>query len=106
MPQGGSPGQKSRVAHHVRCAALIVIGVSLAGCASTLSNMPAAMGGLPADAPARPAEGQQPAFPAVHDMPPPRQTTTMTPEQVNQTEAEMARLRDRMPKSPTEQKAR
>ena len=87
------------------CAALLLIGLGLAGCTSTLSNMPAAMGGLPADAPARPAEGQQPAFPAVHDMPPPRQTTTMTPQQVNQTEADLARLRDRMPRSSTDKKA-
>ena len=105
MPQGGSPGQKSCAARSRRCVALFLIAVGLAGCTSTLSNMPAAIGGLPADAPARPAEGQQPAFPAVHDMPPPRQTTTMSPEQVNQTEADLARLRDRMPKSSTNPKA-
>jgi hypothetical protein len=75
--------------------------MALAGCSSTtstLSNLPVEMGGLPADTSARPAT--QMAYPAVHDMPPPRETSLMTAEQVKQAEAEMARLRDRTGKQP------
>jgi hypothetical protein len=108
MPQGGSPQRKFNGAR-LRVSAALVVAAVLAGCSSTsstLSNLPAEMGGLPADAPAGPAPGQQLAYPAVHDMPPPRQTTAMTPEQVKQAEAEMARMRDRPPKPPAEPKSR
>src|SRR5262245_27819403 len=88
-----------------RAVAPLLMAAVLAGCTSTLSSLPPEMGGLPADTPARPT-GQQLAYPAVHDMPPPRETTTMTPEQVQQAQAEMARLRDQQPKSPQESKRR
>jgi hypothetical protein len=57
--------------------------------------MPPALGGMPADTPARPASGEELAFPAVHDMPPPRQSPMLSPDQVRRKEAEMARVRDR-----------
>lgn len=93
MRHGGSRALFCRTG--LRTGALLILGaMALAGCSSTLASLPAEMGGLPADAPARP-EGEAPAFPAVHDMPPPRQTSVMTPEQIKQTEAEMVRARDR-----------
>jgi hypothetical protein len=102
MPRGASSHRKLRVA---RCsAAVILCAVALAGCTSTLSSLPASMGGLTADTPDRPAS--QLAYPAVHDMPPPRPTAVMTPEEVKKAEAEMARVRDRQGKPAPEPKQR
>jgi hypothetical protein len=106
MPQGDLPHRKFRGARLAGGAAIVVVAVALAGCSSTLSSLPADLGGLPADAPARPAADQQLAFPAVHDMPPPRPTTAMTPEQVKQAEAEMARKRGHPATQPPEPKPR
>lgn len=106
MPSGGL--SKRKLPHCGRAAALLLFAVTLAGCtsaSSTLSNLPAEMGGLPADTPARPT-GQQLAYPAVHDMPPERQTTVMTPEQLKQAEAEMTRLREQPNKQPQDSKRR
>ena len=84
-----------------RRALVCVVAVGLvslvAGCSGTtsmLSNLPPSLGGLPADAPARPAADQT-SFPAVHDMPPPRTAATLTPEQVQAVEAEIAFARAR-----------
>jgi hypothetical protein len=89
----------------VRCsAALILCAAALAGCASTLSSLPTSMGGLTADTPDRPAS--QLAYPAVHDMPPPRPTAVMSPEEVKRAETEMARMRDRHGKPVPEPKQR
>jgi hypothetical protein len=60
---------------------------------SKLGNeLPTAMGGMPAAAPERPET--QPAFPAVHDMPPPRNTKVMTEEEKKRVEAELAVMRE------------
>ena len=78
------------------CSAAVLIAIlALAGCTSTLSSLPPALGGLPDDTPARPSSGEQLAYPAVHDMPPPRQTRALSPSEVSRAEAEMARMRDR-----------
>ena len=79
------------------CAAGFVLLSLTTGCASNnpmFSNLPQSMGGLPADAPARPP-AEQTAFPAVHDMPPPRTAATLTPEQVKAVEAEIDFARQR-----------
>ena len=67
----------------------------LAGCsvAPTLERLPASMGGLPADAPAKPAAPK--AFPAVHDMPPPRADTPMTDEEQLKAEKALRAAGDR-----------
>ncbi len=70
--------------------------VLLAGCSSTLSELPAAVGGLPSDAPERPAT--QAAYPAVHDMPPPRTNTVLTEDEQKKAEAELAAARDQQAK--------
>jgi len=103
MPSGGFSEWK--LPQRTRAVAALLLAATLAGCGSTLSNLPPEMGGLPADTPARPAT-QQYAYPAVHDMPPPRESTIMTPEQVQQQEAEMARLRDQQTKQPQDSKRR
>jgi hypothetical protein len=67
----------------------------LAGCAasSIADNVPTAVGGLPEGAPARP---QSPgAYPAVHDMPPPRATNVLTEEEQKKLEDELAAARQR-----------
>ncbi len=77
-----------------------VLSVAASGCTSstshTLASMPEAVGGLPKGTPERPDDGK--AFPAVHDMPPPRPNSTLTPEQVKSVEAEISFARDRQKK--------
>jgi hypothetical protein len=66
----------------------------LAGCSSgqVINNLPASVA-LPADAPARPATSY--AYPAVHDMPPPRATEPMSVEDQLRLEKELTALRNR-----------
>jgi hypothetical protein len=66
-------------------AAALLLAGCLGGCSSAIDHIPTWAGGLPQDAPARPAV--QPAYPAVHDMPPPRNDTVLN-------EAERKRLED------------
>jgi hypothetical protein len=84
-------------------AGVLLLGLAAAGCASssdpdgpTLARLPASMGGLPEDTPARPTNPG--AFPAVHDMPPPRAAAVLTPEQVKAAEADMDNARVRAKK--------
>lgn len=56
-------------------------------------RLPEAAGGLPAGAPARPATPYQ--FPAVHDMPPPRDTKPLSDEDQAKLEKELQATRDR-----------
>jgi len=58
--------------------------------------MPTQMGGLPAGAPERPAAPA--AYPAVHDMPPPRPNTVLSDDERKKTEADLAALRARQEK--------
>src|SRR5262249_28760293 len=73
----------SRQSVGVRGLPLLALAVSLAlsGCASISQKFAESASqapeiGLPSNAPARP--GQQMAYPAVHDVPPPRTATTLT----------------------------
>jgi hypothetical protein len=61
-------------------------------------NLPAAVGGLPADAPARPATPE--AFPAVHNMPPGRSSATLSADQQKQLEDDLVAARNRYGASP------
>ncbi len=69
----------------------------LGGCSSTLGSLPTELGGLPAGTPERPATPA--AYPAVHDMPPPRPNTVLTEDEQKKTEAELAALRARQEKA-------
>jgi hypothetical protein len=79
---------------------MVVVAVAaagLGGCASisekfaeTGSQMPAI--GLPAGAPERPAA--QAAYPAVHDIPPPRNSVTLTDTEAAQLQADLVTARD------------
>jgi hypothetical protein len=69
-------------------------GGLMTGCASSVADrVPTAVGGLPEAAPARPETPY--AYPAVHDMPPPRSETVLTAEQQKQVEDELVAARNR-----------
>jgi hypothetical protein len=75
----------------------VIAAAGLAGCGSisekfrdTAAALPGV--GLPADAPERTA--QPVAFPAVHDVPPPRNSVTLTNPEQDQMERELVKARD------------
>jgi hypothetical protein len=73
-----------------RLFALLGVGV-LASCSSLGGDIPAAIGGLPQGAPER---SETPvAFPAVHDMPPPRTGKVLTEDEKKKVEAELTVMR-------------
>ncbi len=81
----------------IRTAGLAVAGViALSGCTAAgpaMEQLPPQFGGLPPGAPPRPATAYQ--YPAVHDMPPPRETRPMTADEVRKAEKDLAAARDR-----------
>jgi hypothetical protein len=87
----------------LRAFAALALAGSLAACSSTMGDrvgdtLPTSMGGLPAGAPARAAE--PPAYPAVHDMPPPRASTVLTEDEVQQAEKDLVRVRTQQQPEP------
>jgi hypothetical protein len=77
------------------CAAM---AIGLGGCGSVSEKMAGPMSTLPgigmrAEAPERPAQAL--AYPAVHDMPPPRTTATLDGPAQQQMEKELVEARDR-----------
>ena len=84
------------VPRHALAAALIAVAVILAGCSagSTVADhLPTALGGLPDGTPQRP--GTSGAYPAVHDMPPPRATTVLTDAETKKLESDLVAARNR-----------
>jgi hypothetical protein len=83
----------------VRCAfavALFAAAGFLGGCSagSTVADhFPTALGGLPEGTPQR--SNTTSAYPAVHDMPPPRQTTVLTDAEQTKLESDLAAARNR-----------
>ena len=73
------------------------LAAALAGCSSssltTLNDALPRQVALPADAPERPEA--PPAFPAVHDMPPPRASVALSPEEQIKLEDDLVALRTR-----------
>ncbi len=75
--------------------AMLALAVTLSGCStSQIDSIPQALGGLPEGAPARSAEPV--AYPAVHDMPPPR-PAVLDAEQQKKLEADLIAVRNRQP---------
>jgi hypothetical protein len=75
-------------------AALVAGTVILAGCGSMIADhLPSAAGGLPEATPQRPATPA--AYPAVHDMPPPRATTVLTETEQRKLEDDLVATRNR-----------
>jgi hypothetical protein len=56
-----------------------------------MAQLPVSAGGMPRDAPKRPQIA--PTFPAVHDMPPPRNSAVLTEEEKKRVEVELAVMR-------------
>jgi hypothetical protein len=75
----------------VACAAVLLSGCSAGSLIA--DHMPAAIGGLPEDAPERPAT--QGAYPAVHNMPPTRSSTPLDDVQQKQLEDDLVAARNR-----------
>ncbi len=74
----------------------LVLASLVSGCSTTeIDRIPQELGGLPANAPARPAE--PPSYPAVHDMPPPRAAALLDAEQQKKLEADLVAIRNRQP---------
>src|SRR5262245_8888851 len=84
------------VPRYALAAALVAVAVILAGCSagSTVADqLPTALGGLPGGTPQRP--GTSRAYPAVHDMPPPRATTVLTDAETKKLESDLVAARNR-----------
>ena len=71
----------------------MAIATSLAGCSAgpAIDRVPTELGGLPAGAPKRPTV--RGAFPAVHDMPPPRASEPMNTVDQLKLESELSQAR-------------
>jgi hypothetical protein len=78
----------------ILAALTLATATALAGCSSgaVIDKLPGDMG-LPAGTPERPTTPY--VYPAVHDMPPPRATPTMSEEQQVKEEEELKAVRDR-----------
>ncbi|HEY2185107.1 MAG TPA: hypothetical protein VGH39_08935 [Xanthobacteraceae bacterium] len=78
----------------VLAALLISVAAIIAGCASTIADhAPKVMGGLPDSTPARPTAPA--AYPAVHEMPPPRSSNVLTSQEQKKLEDELVDARNR-----------
>jgi hypothetical protein len=77
----------------VRLAGALLLAATLCACSSTFSELPAAVGGLPAGTPERQAAPA--AYPAVHDIPPPRTNTVLTEAEQKKAATDLAAARDR-----------
>ena len=71
--------------------ALLVSALALAGCSTSIADLP--LVGTPADAPARPKEAG--AYLPVHDLPPDREEAAISAAERARIEAELVAARDR-----------
>jgi hypothetical protein len=77
-------------------AALMVAAAGLAGCSAgsmMADHTPSALGGLPEGAPQR--SNKPSAYPAVHDMPPPRGSAVLTDAEQKKLEDDLIAARNR-----------
>ena len=65
----------------------------LSGCSAAGESLPQNLGGLPSEAPARPVRPG--VFPAVHDIPPPRQDRPLSVEEQDRLEQDLKALKTR-----------
>jgi hypothetical protein len=70
---------------------LLTAALALAGCSSSIADLP--LVGTPADAPARPKEAG--AYLPVHDLPPDREEAVIPPKERAKIEAELIAARNR-----------
>jgi hypothetical protein len=90
-----SPSRRPISLRIVAAALMACASALLPGCSGSLiaEHLPTAVGGLPEEAPARPAT--EVAFPAVHNMPPARSTAPLNDVQQKQLEDDLVAARDR-----------
>jgi hypothetical protein len=87
---------RRRVADAAQLAGALLLAAMLSACSSTFAELPSAVGGLPAGTPDRAATPT--AYPAVHDIPPPRTNTVLTEEEQKKAAADLAAARDQQAK--------
>ena len=75
----------------VAAGVLLLSALALAGCATSIADMP--LVGTPADAPARPKEAG--TYLPVHDLPPDREEAAMAPSEQAKVLKELSVARDR-----------
>lgn len=80
-----------RIRQSSALAGVLMLGLALGGCASTIADAP--LMGLPANTPARPATPGE--YLPVHDLPAPRQETVLDQAQRDKLEKELLAARDR-----------
>jgi hypothetical protein len=90
-----SRSQRPTTLRIVAAALVACVTATLSGCSGSMiaDHLPTAVGGLPEDAPARPAAPA--AYPAVHNMPPARSTTPLDGVQQKQLEDDLVAARNR-----------
>jgi hypothetical protein len=95
MPKAQSRRWHARV---LGAALLVAAAATLSGCSSAglVDHIPTAVGGLPEGAPERPTT--QPAYPAVHDMPPARNATVLSDAEKKRLKEELTATRERIAK--------
>jgi len=71
-------------------AVLTLLSLALGGCSTSIADLP--FGGTPSDAPERPRDVS--AYPAVHDLPGPRDEAPMNPTEQAKIEKELIAARD------------
>jgi hypothetical protein len=71
--------------------ALVMLALSMGGCATSIADMP--LVGVPSDAPARPKEAG--AYPAIHDIPADREQSALEPSEQLKIQKELIAARDR-----------
>jgi hypothetical protein len=71
---------------------LLSLAVAVSGCSSTFDMLPEKMGGLPAEAPARPAEPKP--FPNVYEVRPTREAAPLTTDEQKKLETDLTNLRE------------
>jgi len=94
-----SPSRRPTGLRVVAAVLVACAGALLSGCSGLIADhLPAAVGGLPEDAPARPATPAP--FPAVHNMPPARSTAPLNDAEQKQLEDDLVAARNRYGDSP------
>jgi hypothetical protein len=90
-----SPSRRSARLRLVAAALAASAAALLGGCSGSMiaDHMPEMVGGLPAEAPARPNGAA--VYPAVHNMPPTRSTATLNNDQQKQLEDDLVAARNR-----------
>jgi hypothetical protein len=96
----GAAASKRHARRHKGCATvgaatLVLLSLSLGGCSTSIADLP--FDG-PSDAPARAHDVS--GYPAVHDLPAPRDETAMDPAEQARIEKELIAIRDRQAQAP------